>query len=171
MSPPSRVVLDQTEIDAMIYLANMRYKINRKTSVEDFHNTTDRPFREVEIMGLCGEYAFAKMFNLFMDLSQNASTRAGEYDFITKSGVTIDVKTTTPDGAWSLRCPTEPKDPKCDFYVLMIDHSPIFVYAGYCTLKELLERPPKEGNKEGSPSYYWVPRDALHVDHNHKTPE
>jgi len=164
MSQPSKVILDQTEIEAMMFLAELRYMINRGTGVDNFHNTTDRPHMENEVMGLCGEYAFGKMFNLFMNVSQNPSGRAGEADFIGRDGSHIDVKTTKPDKAFSLRVPVLSSPPAHDYYVLMIDHSPIFVYAGYCTVKELVARNPKAGTKPGAPDYFWVPRQKLHIE-------
>ena len=75
-------------------VANMRTGLNRIKGVRDAKKSP-RDAYDIELDGIGGEMAFAKMRNLCPDL--NVLPRKGGHDFTTHKGNTVDVKTTPLD--------------------------------------------------------------------------
>ena len=133
------ITLNDGDLMLARQIALMRTGLNRANQVKLTQignaNTWDN-----EILGVLGEIAFGKRFNLYLDLTFNV--RKGGSDFIAKDGQTTDVKTTTLDTG-RLMVPAWKKDPskKSDLYVLITGTFPTFKMRGYATHEQVFANP------------------------------
>ena len=125
-----KVVLTDEEILICKVLGNLRSLNKRLGEINDNGST-----HEDDEVGLIGEYAFGKHYNLFMDISLHQKKGGG--DFV-RNGKVIDVKATTrPDG--NLVSPiSKLGTTDVDVYVLAIVNNNEVDLIGYATREEFL---------------------------------
>ena len=130
---PGEVMLART-------LAAFRTGMNRVTKVKQPVKFGNRDDFENDLVGICGEIAFAKRMNIYLDLSFNP--RSGGSDFRLRDGSSADVKTTERDDG-QLIVPVWKEKKPSDFYVLVTGKIPTsrepaqFHIRGYATKKEI----------------------------------
>ena len=130
--------LSESQQAVVTLLASMRQTMNATNGVANRKRSTANPYA-VHLEGLGGEIAFAMKFNLFPDLT--FAPREGGSDFKTRSGSTVDVKTTRHENGHLLVSPDKARNPS-DLYVLMVGEFPAFRYVGYAP-KERVFQPDK----------------------------
>lgn len=86
-----QVVLENREVEAIRILSYARDVVNRIRKAKDQRGSKNR---DIGYQGLLGEYAFAKQFNLFINMTLEIGDDGSHQDFILKDGSTADVKTT-----------------------------------------------------------------------------
>ena len=125
-----KVVLTDAEVLICRIIGNLRSLNKRLGEIDDAGSTNDD-----DEVGLIGEYAFGKHYNLFMDLSLHQKKGGG--DFV-RNGKVIDVKATTrPDG--NLVSPlSKLGTTDVDVYVLAIVNNNEVDLIGYATREEFL---------------------------------
>ena len=126
------VTLDEAEMLTARVVASMRTGLNRQNGTPD-GKRCDRDGFDVDLDGVGGEMAFAKLKNLCPDLG--ALPRSGGHDFLARNGRhTIDVKTTSmKDG--NLLVGENKAGAPSDFYVLMEGKFPSYEYVGWANSK------------------------------------
>ena len=129
-----QIHLNDLELKLVKQLAIQRERITK--DIADFinHKVDDSPNLTMINDGLCAEFAFCKLMNIYPDLSlQNY----GHIDCYHPDWGTIDVKSTKfADGKllvglWKTKFP--------DAYVLMIDKSPIFDFVGWIESEKMID--------------------------------
>ena len=108
------VELDSSEILVCECIGRMRSLIARSAHIED-RKIGNQNGSDADVMGIKGEYAFAKHFNVFPDLG--LSPRSGSYDGKLK-GVAYDIKSTHRKNGHLLA--TKKVNPDVDMYVLCV---------------------------------------------------
>lgn len=129
------VVLSQHELSIAHLLGVQRRGSARAGGVTDAQVGKQSPY-EIDIDGVVGELAFAKMANLCPDLT--VGPRSGGADLINRNGKTIDVKTTRHKNGRLLATPKKADKP-CDIYVLMIVDDDSATFAGWATAEQLFK--------------------------------
>jgi hypothetical protein len=130
-----RIDLDLSELVICQTIAAMRHQTNRSSNVKDRQRGNQDKIA-IDVDGMIGEVAAAKMLNLCPDFT--VGQRSGGHDLIGRTGKTIDVKATRrSDG--QLLGEIKKKDACCDVYMLMIvdDHGAVF--AGWAWGHELFD--------------------------------
>lgn len=91
---------------------------------------------ENEILGVCGEIAFGKIFNFYFD--PTFEPRRGGVDFFNRKGKSIDVKTTNQKEG-RLIVPKWKNKPgkRADVYVLITGDIPDFFVRGWASADEV----------------------------------
>tara|TARA_Y100000114_G_C11761606_1_gene330081 strand:+ start:2579 stop:3127 length:549 start_codon:yes stop_codon:yes gene_type:complete len=87
-----KVYLDEGDIELCELIAGLRETCNKAQKYEDRRGSKNR---KIGYQGLLGEYAFAKKFNLFLNLCIAKKPGRAHIDFYSPKGLTIDVKTTS----------------------------------------------------------------------------
>jgi len=133
------VTLNDGDLMLARQIALMRTGLNRANEVKS-NQFGDSNSWENEILGVLGEMAFGKRFNLYLDLSFNI--RKGGSDFRARDGRTTDVKTTELEHG-RLMVPAWKKDPskKSDLYALVTGKFPTFTMRGYATHEQVFASP------------------------------
>jgi len=126
------ITLNETEIIIAKHLAKRRYENNRDRGVKD-RQIGPQSSEATDLNGIGAEMAFAKTFNVYPDLGD----QAGKEDGTTKKGGTYDVKATKYKGG-RLLAVLNKRQEDCEFYVLMIGEFPKYKITGYASAKELL---------------------------------
>jgi hypothetical protein len=126
------ITLTDGEVALAGVIGSMRSAMNRMSNIP---NTTFGNFDiySGDILGVCGEIAYGKRFNLYLDLTFN--TRSGGHDFLSRQGKTVDIKT-TPHGSGKLIVPmwkNEEEEKRSDIYVLVTGKIPTFKIRGWAT--------------------------------------
>tara|TARA_Y100000310_G_C20561210_1_gene753154 strand:+ start:260 stop:775 length:516 start_codon:yes stop_codon:yes gene_type:complete len=140
-SPPmswdlkEETTLSEAEILTARVVASMRTGLNRQSGTPDAKKC-DRDGFEIDLDGVGGEMAFAKLKNLCPDLG--ALPRSGGHDFLTKNGRTLDVKTTSVKHGNLLVGENKANAPS-DFYVLMTGKFPTYEYVGWASSKQVFK--------------------------------
>lgn len=129
----SSVSLDAAEQLTARVIASMRSGLNRVNGTPDAKKCGKDGY-EVDLEGVAGEMAFAKLKNLCPDLG--ALPRSGGHDFLTQDGKTLDVKTTSLDEGNLLVSESKAAAPS-DFYVLMTGQFPNYRYVGWASSKKV----------------------------------
>lgn len=136
MSEPKdrpRIELEPSEVKICHDIALLRHYSNRGANVTDRQRGKQDKIA-IDIDGMIGEYAAAKLLNLFPDFT--VGERSGGYDLKTKTGHTVDVKATRrSDG--QLLGEVKKKDAYCDLYMLMIVDDSGATFAGWAWGHEL----------------------------------
>ena len=127
------VELSQAEIDMCVVLAAQRNMVARGAGVKD-QQMGKQSALKTDFIGMVGEYAFCKHFNIFPDLV--ASPRSGSCDCVYK-GVRIDVKSTDLETGRLLATAKENLD--VDRYVLAIVQGRMVTFAGWADRVELIK--------------------------------
>jgi hypothetical protein len=134
------ITLTEGEIMLARTIASMRTGLNRITKVGQPMHIANRDDFTNDLLGVCGEIAFAKRLNIYLDLSFNP--RSGGSDFILKEGKTADVKTTDREDG-RLVVPIWKSKKPSDFYVLVTGQIPAtsraaeFTVRGYAPATEV----------------------------------
>ena len=89
---------------------------------------------EIDLDGISGELAYAKMRNLCPDFG--IGPRSGGHDFVDRDNRSIDVKT-APKSYHNLVVNVKKKNRPSDVYALMTGEFPDYVYRGEITKEEL----------------------------------
>ena len=132
------VVLNPGEVAACYELGARRQGVNAGLALRDKF-TTPRPF-DVHVRGAVAELAFAKLHNVFPDLS--CTPRRDTPDF-TIRGVTYDVKAVIAEDHVLTAIPGKRGAP-CDYYVLAwVRWSHEVEFLGYASATELLSTTPR----------------------------
>jgi len=109
-----KITLQPDEVTVCQIIGRMRSLIARSSGVKDV-KVGSQDGAESDVVGMIGEYAFAKQFNIFPDIG--LSTRSGSADGIIK-GKRYDIKSTTCKTG-RLLC-TVKDNPDVDVYILAI---------------------------------------------------
>ena len=152
------VKLDAAEQLTARVIASMRAGINRVNGTRDGKRCDQDGF-DVDLAGVGGEMAFAKLKNLCPDLG--ALPRSGGHDFLTQDGKTLDVKTTALEDGNLVVGENKAAAPS-DFYVLMIGKFPTYRYAGWASCKKVFQ--PENHVDLGYGKCYRVWREDLKTD-------
>ena len=144
MADKDVITLTEGEVMLARTIASMRTGLNRVTNVGQPMKIANRDDFTNDLLGVCGEIAFAKRANIYLDLSFNP--RSGGSDFVLRNKQTADVKTTDRcDGQlvvpkWKLAKPS-------DYYVLVTGQIPVssrpaeFTIRGYASAEEVFASP------------------------------
>lgn len=130
-----RIELSPSELATCQTLGVMRHLSARGGNVVD-RQKGDQSKSQIDIDGVIAEYAFARLANLCPDLT--ASPRKGGADLVTRTGRTVDVKSTRhANGKLLGDLKKRDGEEACDLYVLMIVDDESATFAGWATHQEL----------------------------------
>lgn len=151
------ITLDKADQNLVVSTAELRTNNARKIGRVDMKCSSSRG-GHLDLVGMGGELAYARLRNLEPDLSPNIL----DYDFI-YNGKTIDVKTTEGNkGNINLNVSGGKSSKMCDWYVLMYCDFPTFQIVG-CAPQSTVFDPryerPNTNNKPGT--YFCIPRKDL----------
>lgn len=128
------VKLSDFEISIASFVAAGRQRVARDNGVID-KKVCNQDNLQVDIDGMIGELAFGKAFNLWPDL--DVRPQSGTYDFLSKQGSKIDVKSTRHKTG-KLLVNVKKKPDSADIYVLaVIDGNKVNI-AGYMKTEEIM---------------------------------
>ena len=126
------VQLTQAEVDMCVVLAAQRNMVARGNGVVD-RQIGKQSALKTDYIGMVGEFAFCKYFNVFPDLA--ASPRSGSCDCVYK-GVRIDIKST--DLASGRLLATTKENLDVDRYVLAIVNGNTVTFPGWIDRQDLI---------------------------------
>lgn len=128
------ITLNQNEIMLARTIASFRQGLNRMANVKNHYYNGSDGFKN-DLLGVCGEIAVARRFNIYLDLT--FQPRSGGSDVTLRSGKTADVKTTDrADGR--LVVPKWKEDgKKSDYYILVTGDLPTFTLRGWASADEV----------------------------------
>jgi hypothetical protein len=129
------VTLDRGDIAHAQVTAAMRHACNTAAGVRNARMGSQSDYI-TELEGACGEAAFSKMCNLFLDLT--ITPRSGGHDFLGRNGEKIDVKATKYEQG-KLLATLKKKREDADYYVLLVGECPTYRIAGYASADDLLK--------------------------------
>ena len=89
---------------------------------------------QADVDGMIGEMCFGKLFNYYVDLTPGKK----KADFVSRSGESIDVKSTRYRNGRLLATLDKTQDP-CDIYVLMVVDDQGGEYRGYVKKENLFK--------------------------------
>ena len=89
---------------------------------------------EIDVLGAGAEIAFCKLWNLYPNLTDEKDL----FDAMTRTGYTVDVKTTRYQSGRLLAVRHKILN-QSDIYALMLCDYPEFTFAGYATAEELFD--------------------------------
>ncbi len=149
------VNLDPSEVLICECIGRMRALIARSANVKD-QKIGKQDGNDADVMGIKGEYAFAKHFNVFPDLG--LTPRSGSYDGILR-GFTYDIKSTHIRNGHLLA--TKKVNPDIEMYVLCIVTENQVEIKGYIFKKDLIK--PENFNyfKNSTEKSYFVDQSKL----------
>jgi hypothetical protein len=150
------IKLNHDEIAVCQILGRMRSLIARSANVYDA-KLGSQDGAEADVMGMVGEYAFAKYFNVFPDLG--LTPRSGSYDGKLSSGLRYDVKSTHYSFGRLIATLKENFD--VDIYILAIvkkDYSSVNI-VGYVEKKDFID--PKNIREVKGKKGYWMEQEDL----------
>ena len=152
------VTLSYGDVMLVRIIASLRAGVNRSIGTKDVKRGPQDGFY-TDLLGVAGELAFAKRFNLFPDLT--FSPRSGGHDFVMRNGHTADVKTTDRGDGRLLVTPKKRGDPS-DVYFLLVGEVPLFKIMGYAKAKQVFD----DGNLTnfGRGTCYALTQDQLQQD-------
>ena len=127
----NKIELNETEIAFCYQVASIRRMINRGLGVKD--ETVKEDFMDCEILGVLGEYAFAKFVNVFPKLIDRV--KSGGED-CTYKGYKVDVKATR-NSSKGLFIHKQNKD--IDVYVLALVSLPIIEIKGWMKSEDIIK--------------------------------
>lgn len=134
----AKITMNDDEVAVARILAERRYEKNRAAGVKGYENTTGEPELEKETRSILGEFAFAKMLDVYPPTDQDPS-KAGSPDFVL-SGKTVDVKT-GPGLYCNLQVNVESAKHDRDYYALMLQDGDAFHYMGWASFDEVVSAP------------------------------
>ena len=133
-SAGGEMLFELTKVEQFLakYVARTRYENARQSGIVD-QKKGDQSCEETDLDGFAAELLFARIFNLYPDLSESSEIADG----ITKKGHTYDVKVTKYKKG-HLLAGIHKKNKPCDFYVLFIGSFPRYQIAGFGDRDSLL---------------------------------
>lgn len=126
------VELNEAEQRLARWLARERHRRNRTSGVENM-KVSDIPDDVVDLDGMGGELAFAKLFNCFPDTGLDAKPDA---DVVLPDGRSVDVKTTRYQTGRLLAVRWKTRN--VDLYALMVGVFPRYRFAGMLPAEKLI---------------------------------
>jgi len=149
------VELNPSEVLVCECIGRMRSLIARSAHVQD-QKIGNQNGSDADVLGIKGEYAFAKHFNVFPDLG--LTPRSGSYDGILK-GVAYDIKSTKVQSGHLLA--TRKVNPDVDMYVLCVVTQNQVDIKGYIFKKDFIK--PENLKRFGNAKHesYCVEQSAL----------
>ncbi len=130
------VYLNETESLLATYIGMARHNNARVNGIVD-RKIGDQDNAFVDINGMGGELAAARIFGAYPDLTIVAADSLPGYDFRSRSGLRVDVKTTEwPNGKLLATLKTKVED--ADMYVLVTGVIPRYQVIGYATADQLI---------------------------------
>lgn len=134
------VTLTPVEERLARFIARERQSTNRSADVAN-KRVGPQTDEDTDREGIAAEIAFARLANVYPDLSTNI--RRGSFYCKLRDGRTVDVKTTTyPRG--NLIAIVGKRVANADIYALMIGPAPTFTFAGWAKASDLLNEPTSE---------------------------
>lgn len=131
------IILNETEMLIATYIGMARHNNARVNGIVD-QKMGDQDNAFVDINGMGGELAAARCFGAYPDLTIVAADSLPGYDFVSRTGLRVDVKTTEyPNG--KLLATKKTKLGDADMYVLVTGVLPKYRVIGYATEIELLD--------------------------------
>lgn len=132
-------------------VSKLRFENNRSESVMNAKRG-DQTNEYTDFQGLCGEFAFCKLFNLYPDLTIHvrSSGKNDNMDARLHNGKTVDVKVTKYKNGKLIAVPW--KKPTGDYFALMVGEAPTFEFKGFMKQDELL-REERIGDLGYGPTY------------------
>ena len=129
-----QIHLNDLELKLIKHLSIYRDQTAKGIANFKDNKVDDKPSIQIIYEGLCSEFAFCKLMNIYPDFSlQNF----GHIDCYHPDWGTIDVKSTKFTdgkllvGLWKTKFP--------DAYVLMIDKNPIFDFVGWIESEKMID--------------------------------
>lgn len=159
---PIEIILEEYEQKLCRSFGRARYQTARDSGVEN-KKIGDQSNEETDVDGFAAELAFAKLMNLYPDLSIGA--RRGGVDLLLGSGKKVDVKQTKYPNGRLLAAPHCTGEN--DYYVLMtgsLKDGARFTYRGFATKAELINEKVIVQLKKDKPSTYGLEQDKLHLE-------
>jgi len=138
-------------------LAMMRQTVNRASGVKVSQVDKRQSGADVDLIGMLGEIAVCKHFNVMPDLS--IEPRKGGSDCIIK-GMTVDVKSTHHKHGQLLGESTKASHPE-DLYILCIVDGTTVTIAGAAWGNELFDESRLTTMREGYKPTYAIPQNEL----------
>lgn len=129
-----RFVLTDYELRLCREVGQWRFDNCVASGVKPRNYTPDALRVAIDIDGVVGEYAFARMMNLCPDFT--ISPRSGGYDLLTHQGQTVDVKTTRRANG-QLLGEIKKRDSYSDIYVLMVVDDVSATFVGWAKGRDL----------------------------------
>lgn len=127
------VILNEIELATCRLFGNLRSMTSRSHNVNDVQMGKNDPLLIDEI-GIIGEYAFCKYWNIFFDVSMNP--RSGGRDCLLNNK-RFDIKSTTYKNGKLIRTLKENED--VDYYALAIVDKNIVIFPGYASKNQLCQ--------------------------------
>jgi len=132
-----RITMRPADVAICKLIGQLRDITNANKGSKDFRGSSRQ---DISYVGMLGEYAFAKHFNLFPDITLEKRPTHVNVDFITNDGLIIDIKASDKGEKADHFCVSDSKSEsrarKPDIYVAMtIDESektPIVWLMGWC---------------------------------------
>jgi hypothetical protein len=135
MTAQNTITLTPEEVTLVRIIASLKAGVSRSMHVPDAKRDPRDGF-DLDLLGVAGELAFAKRFNLYPDLT--FSPRSLGHDFLTAKGKTVDVKTTDRQDGRLLVTPKKKAEPS-DVYFLICGDVPRFELKGYATAEQVFD--------------------------------
>jgi hypothetical protein len=131
------ITLDGKEIELAQQVGEKRQESNIAWGSEN-QRASPKSDLEINISGFAGEIAFARLFEVDLDMGDTHRVHD-----TTLHGTTVDVKTFQWGGA-DLLVPFNKKDKQCEIYVLMVGKLPTLTFAGWATNHDVFDRTPEK---------------------------
>jgi hypothetical protein len=149
-----KVVLNQTEVRVVEYIAALRFKHDRNVNAKaTVYGKENAEFREKNSVG--GELAFCKYYNIYPDLDPK---HFGIADCKLPDGRLVDVKTTSLENG-RLLVKSGLKKYSADLYVLMVGVFPNFRFAGSTKKENIISE--EHLDRQLHHPAYWIGQDEL----------
>lgn len=171
-------IFENEMFSCVIPIGERRTQANRKFGTTDLKFADGRRGVDIDYQGALGEYAFAKIHQLEIDLDNTTCRNAHNdtFDAVFPDGTTVDVKTMLNYGThWPLRVPASKANNPAHLYALMIyengernayipdrvrdGHVPRLIFLGYVRGVDLFQPQNYELWKEKY--YYRWPQNQL----------
>ena len=128
-----KIQLSEPELLTLRILSNLRSLVARGKGITDQKMGAQKG-DDIDFDGLVGEYAFCKLYNLFLDIAP--VPRSGSYDCLIASE-RVDIKTTRHKNGRLLA--TMKKNPDVDIYVLCILDGDQAEFKGWAWASDLFQ--------------------------------
>lgn len=126
----SQIVLDDFEQAVCRRLSALRHANNRHDGVSN-SKIGPQSDEDTDVEGIAAEFAFAKFFNCYPDLTigtRSSSNKTDTGDITLPNGMSVDVKSTTYANGKLVVAPW--KQPTGHFFALMVGEFPSYTYKG-----------------------------------------
>lgn len=130
-----QIILNEAEQVLARHLAKARYHNARNQGIADLKmGNQSNEFTDLE--GISAEIAVAKFLKVYPDTEIANQGEMPPYDLLSRTGVTIDVKTTKyRNGKLLVTLKKNPND--CQRYILCVGEFPIYTIVGYADSEQI----------------------------------